>query len=1323
MAAHAPEFTHLHVHSEYSMLDGLSRVPELVEEAQRHGMSALALTDHGVLYGGIEFYEAARQAGINPIIGVEAYVAARRMTDREQQDRTSAHITLLAKDVVGYRNLLALTSKAHLEGFYYKPRIDHELLAERREGLIALSGCPSGEVAWALRQDDMAAARRAAEFYRETFGPENYYLELQSHGLDFQPTVNRGVLTLARELDLQVVCTNDSHYTRKGDSAAQDLLLCIQTNSLVDDAKRLKMYTGEHYLKSPAEMWQVFGAEVPHGLTNTMAVAEKCHLELVFGRLDFPNLPFVPEGESSDDFLARMCWENLPRRYERATPEIEDRLRYELEVVRTTGFAAYILFVWDFVDYARRRGILCGPRGSAAGSIILYCLGITTIDPIAHGLTFERFLNPERIQMPDIDMDFADSRRDEVIEYVAERYGRDHVAQIVTFGRLLARAAIRDVGRALGYPLSEVDRVAKLIPALPVGMTLERALATSPELKQLADEQEHVRRLIESARQVEGITRHASTHAAGIVVSGEPLVHHVPLQRGARGENVIMTQYDMHGLETIGLLKMDFLGLTNLTLLENALRMIERTRGVSLDLRRLPLDDARTFEMLSNGDSTGVFQLEGAGMRRTLRDFRPTSVDHLAAIVALYRPGPMAHIPTYVAAKDGRRAITYLDPKLVPILEGTYGVIVYQDQVLQIVQAIAGYSLGQADILRRAMGKKIKEEMQHERDNFLGGARNNGVGPAVAAKIWEYIEPFAGYAFNRAHAYCYAYIAYQTAYLKCSYPVEYMAAMLSTQADDTDRVVAAAGECRRLGIPLLSPDVNRSGLAFSVEGAPSPQPSPPILGEREPPGISDPQPSPPILGEREPPGISDPQPSPSILRETEPLGLPDPRPPAPDPRPDAVRFGLGAVKNVGGGAAALLVAEREANGPYRSLDDLCERLDLRTVNKRVLEALARAGALDAFGRREQVLAGIDRALAAGQQTQRAAGVGQQTLFGAQFAADQPSALPAAPALSDRQRSLWEKEALGFFLSDHPFQEAARFLASRITTNTSQVTEELKGERITLAGAIMSVRKVVTKKQETMAVAQLEDLHGAITAVVFPRTYAHNPEIWREDNVVVATGRVDVRRVEAQAGDEDLRGVPELIVETAEEWTHVESSEFQVPGSESQVPGPRSQVPGPRSQVSDPEPPISALKSQLLHEESKLDDVGAAGTDDLSTPREADDETNPPSSWEAPAEHGTSEGRGAEPGTWNSELGTRNSEARRVMFIFHESGDQAADLERLRQLHSALGRWEGADPYVIAFDSSAGRRQLVGESLRVRYGPELASEAEAILGSGCVQLSG
>ncbi len=1218
MAA-APEFTHLHVHSEYSLLDGHSRLGDLVAEAKRQGMSALALTDHGVMYGALEFYEKARQVGIKPIVGVEAYVAARRLSDKENADRSSNHLTLLAKNEAGYRNLLALTTIAHTDGFYYRPRIDHDALVAHSEGLVALSGCPSGEVPYALRHEEPDRARKAAAFYRDLFGPD-YYMEVQYHGIDFQPAQNRAVIELARELDIKVVCTNDSHFTRREQADAQDLLKCIQMQCLVDDPKRERVYTDEHYVKSPIEMEAVFGAELPEARRTTMEIAEKCNLELTFGRLDFPRLHFVPDGQSPQDFLAQMCWDGLPRRYERVTPEIEERLRYELDVVRTTGFAAYILFVWDFVDHARKQNIMCGPRGSAAGSIILYCLGITTIDPIAHGLTFERFLNPARIQMPDIDMDFADTRRDEVIEYVATHYGRDHVAQIVTFGRLLARAAIRDVGRALGYPLSEVDRVAKLIPTLPVGMTLDRALSVNPELKQLYDEQDHVKKLIDSARKVEGIARHASTHAAGVVVSGEPLGHHVPLQRGARGENVIMTQFDAHGLELIGLLKMDFLGLANLTLLERTLDLIKQTRGITLDLQKLPLEDAKTFDMLSRGDSTGVFQLEGSGMRRTLREFRPASVHHIAAVVALYRPGPMSHIPTYVAAKDGRQKVAYLHPKLEPILKETYGVIVYQDQVLQIVQAIAGFTLGQADILRRAMGKKIAEEMKRERDNFVDGAERNDVDPAVAAKIWEYIEPFAGYAFNRAHAFCYAYIAYHTAYLKCNYPAEYMAAMLTTQGDDTDKVAAAAGECRRLNIPILRPCVTKSDESFAVET---------LTGQ----AIADPS----RLG---------------------------------------VRFGLATIKNVGAGAARLIVEERKANGPYRSLEDLCERVDLRAVNRRVLEALAKSGALDDFGPRERVLAALERTMAAGQQAQKAAGVGQQSLFGGDSGTPTTTPLPIVPSVPERERLGWEKEALGFFLSKHPFESAARALAGRVTANTSQVTEEMKDERVTMAGAIAGMRRIMTKKGEAMAVAQLEDLHGTIEAVVFPRTYALTSEIWQDDNVVIVGGKIAVRA--DGRGDDEGKGRPEILVDTAEAW-----------------------VPNDSDGGEDFAAMVSSSDQIVLAGSIALDNTDTYESDGLTSGEGIVPEAD------------------ALPG-----VPTVAGQAQTLLTIeFRESGDRRNDLERLRLLKDLLAQSVGDDPYAITFVAGNRRSRLVGERLRLRYTADLAQAMEGILGAGCVSIAG
>src|SRR4051794_6189888 len=1261
--AGAPPFTHLHVHTEYSLLDGLSRVKDLIKQTRALGMDAIGLTDHGVMYGAVEFYLEAQKAGIKPILGVEAYVAPRRMADRSgQEDKSGYHMTLLARDVEGYRNLLELVTKAHLEGFYYKPRVDKELLAQHAGGLIATSGCPSGEVARAIREGDLAAARAATLYYRDLFGAENFFLEIQDHGLDFQPEITRAKVALSRELGIPLVATNDLHYVHSKDADAQDILLCIQTNSAFSDPKRMRMEGGQHYLKSPAEMARVF-AELPEALATTRLIAERCNVDLRFDRLDFPNLSFVPENEHPHAYLVRICRDRLRELYRPLRPEVEQRLEYELGVIEKTGFAAYMLFVWDFVRYARERGIPCGPRGSAAGSIVLYCLGISTIDPMEYGLTFERFLNPERIQMPDIDMDFADDRRDEVIDYVVRTYGRDHVAQIITYGRLLARAAIRDVGRALGYPLSEVDRVAKLIPTLPLGITIERALQDSPELKALYDGDPALKRLVDTARSVEGTIRHASTHAAGVVVSGEPLVHHTPLQKVAKGD-LVMTQYDQKTLEHIGLLKMDFLGLTNLTILERAAQLIQESRGITLDLDHLPEDDPRTFRMLSEGDTTGVFQLEGQAMRRYIRELRPSSIRHLAAMVALYRPGPMAHIPTFIAGKEGRVQPSYLHPALEPILEETYGVIVYQDQVLQIVQAIAGFSLGQADILRRAMGKKIAEEMKKERDNFLTGARNRDVPEPVANQIWEYIEPFAGYAFNKclagdtelvdlkgdrhrvadvppgtwllsvddrghlmanrvvesfptgekptvrmttasgrtvvctldhkfltpdgfrplaeigvggalavgvgdtllpshvvrkdrarpaalerarrrragapppraggalparqppvaqpsrlaadsvvsieplgvqptynltmaapyhnyllasglvsanSHAVCYAYVAYQTAYLKANYPAEYMAAVLSSHGDDSDKVVMAVGDCRRLGIAVLAPDVQRSQKHFTVE----------IVGED----------------------------------------------PAGEPR-RGIRFGLSAIKNVGEGAVDAMLAEREAAGPFRSLDDFCRRVDLRAVNKRVLESLIKGGALDAFGARERLLAALDGVLAGAQATQRAEARGQASmfdLFGGGNEADADAApvstLPVVPEVPRRERLGWEKEALGLFLSDHPFQEAARWLRRRVTATTASIGEDSAGERVVVAGVLSGVRRIITKRKDTMLVAQLEDLHGSIELVVFPRTLERTGDVWQDDSVVIVEGKADQKRLGA-----DDRAVRQIICESVECWT-------------------------------------------------------------------------------------------------------------------------------------------------------------------------------------------
>jgi DNA polymerase-3 subunit alpha len=1060
------DFVHLHVHSEFSLLDGLPPVKRIVETAKRQGMRAVALTDHGNLYGAIDFYSQAKSAGVKPIIGVEAYVSPRGMSDKlGSQDRNYFHLVLLAKNLEGYHNLIKLVSRASLEGYYYKPRIDRALLAEHTRGLIALSACYSGEPSRAILEQDFRRARDAAGWYREIFG-EDYFLELQDHGNPDDQVVNSGLIELHKQLGIPLVVTNDSHYTVAEEAAAQDVLLCVQTNSTEPDPKRMRMEPmGAFCLKTSAEMWQLFG-HVPDALRNSVEIAERCDLQLEFGRLSFPALDhLIPRGQTPQSFLARTSEEGLQRRYGASLlEEHRQRLGYELEVVEKTGFAAYILFVWDFVDWARRRGIQCGPRGSAAGSIILYSLGISDLDPVKHGLTFERFLNPERIQMPDIDMDFADDRRDEVIQYVIEKYGRDRVAQIITFGRLLARAAIRDVGRALDYPLNEVDRVAKLVPTLPIGLKLADALEQSPDLKALYDGQPHIKRLIDTARSVEGVARHAGTHAAGVVVADQPLTNYVPLQRATRGDSA-MTQYDMKVLDKIGLLKMDFLGLANLTMLSKALENIKLGHAIELDLATLPLDDPKTYAMLGRGETRTVFQLEGSGMTRCVQELQPSSLDHLAALVALYRPGPMAHIPSYVARRDGREKPEPPDPSLKDVLDESYGIIVYQDQVLQVVRKLAGYSLGQADVLRRAMGKKDKLVMAQEGPKFVSAVMERGYTQVAAEKIWELLQPFAGYAFNKAHAYCYALVAFQTAYLKANYPVEWFAAVLSTIAADTEKVVGVVGECRRLGVSVLPPDVNSSELDFRVES-------------------------------------------------------------------DGIRFGLSAVKNVGEGAVEQMLRERDANGAYTSLEEFCRRQDLHTVNKRVIESLIKCGAMDGLGQREVLLDSkrLDSAIAAAQIEQKAASTGQTSLFDMFGGGGEAVAHPMTPAVngveavSARERALWEKEVLGFQFGDHPFMEAAAWLSGQLTHDTSQLTPELSGERVKIAGLVTGVRRILTKSKSQMAVVVLEDLHGAIEAVAFPRVYERSADVFRDDVILVIEGKVDTRSER-----------PQIVIDRVEEW--------------------------------------------------------------------------------------------------------------------------------------------------------------------------------------------
>ena len=1047
------DFTHLHLHSEYSLLDGMTRLDALFAACHQLGMDSVALTDHGVMYGAIEFYTKAVKEKIKPIIGLEAYVAPRTRSDREgRQDGSANHLTLLATDRTGYNNLLTLTTEAHLNGFYYKPRIDKELLAEHSAGLIALSGCPTGEVSRQFRNNNPDGARKAAEFYKELF-PGRFYLELQEHGLTEMAGLTAQIVQLGKELDLPLVATNDVHYVAPDDADVQDILVCIQTNTTRDDTKRFRMSGSSYYLKSGDEMAALF-PDLPEALRNTRVIAEQCNLALDFSRLHLPDV-IVPPGVNPDDYLTEKCWEALPRLYQPVTDAARERLAHELDVIKRTGFSLYIMIVADFVNYARDHNIYFGVRGSAAGSIVCYCMGITGLDPLAWNLTFERFLNTERLNMPDIDMDFADDRRGEMIEYVASRYGRDRVAQIITFGTLGAKAAIRDVGRVLAYPINEVDRLAKMVPMLPVGITLERAMHDNQVLQQEYDANESARVLIDKARRLEGIARHASTHAAGVVISKDPLTDHVPLQKVAKadaarqGEEGVMTQYPAEGLEQIGLLKMDFLGLANLTIVGNAVELIRRARGISVDINRLPLDDAKTFEMLGRGETTSVFQLEGSGMRRYIQELKPQDVQDLAAMVALYRPGPMAEIPRYIKARHHESEPTYLHDVLKPILEPTFGVIVYQDQVLHIARAVAGYTLGAADILRRAMGKKKKDEMAREQKHFLEGAVQNGIPKEKAQAIFDLIEPFAGYAFNGAHAACYAMLAYQTAYLKANFTVEYLCAVMQSALGTMDKVAVAVAEARRLGISVLPPDINRSDVNFTVEG----------MGDMA-----------------------------------------------------AIRFGLAAIKNVGEGPVRDIIAERTQGGPFKDIDDFANRVNMQSANRRVLESLIKAGAFDGLARRSQLLAVLDRLMGVAGSAQRAQVTGQGSLFDVMSAEQRPSflVLPDMPEVDSHEKLDWEKELLGLYISEHPLQRAAVQLAGTVTALCGEVDESMVNQQVVVAGAITSVRRITTKKGTPMAFVMLEDLQGGIEVTVFTRQYQDYEALLEMDRIVVVRGKVQLR---------------------------------------------------------------------------------------------------------------------------------------------------------------------------------------------------------------------
>jgi DNA polymerase III subunit alpha len=1052
------DFVHLHVHTQYSLLDGTIRLDDLFQKAKEYQMPAVAMTDHGNLYGAIDFYKHAYRHGIKPIIGCEIYVAPKSRFDKNGYGigETAHHLVLLARNLQGYRNLMRLSTAGFLEGFYYRPRVDKELLKQYHEGLIGMSACLHGEIASHLLRGNSTEAEQVAEQYRNIFGEGNYFIEIMENGLTEQKKANQGLIELSRRIGLPLVATNDCHYLKQEDAEAHEVLLCIQTGKTMEDADRMRFGTDQFFFRSPEDMKRLF-AYCPEAIENTIQIAEKCNLTLEFGKFFLPNFEINPD-ETLDERLKKAAREGLAAilpNILRGKPgnlrEVyEKRLQQELEMIRSMGFAGYFLIVADFIDYARKKDIPVGPgRGSAAGSLVAYAIGITSIDPIRYNLFFERFLNPDRVSMPDIDTDFCPEGRDEIIRYVTEKYGSDKVSQIITFGKMQARAVIRDVGRAMSIPYGEVDRIAKLIPNV-LNIKLDEAIKREPRLKEEQKGNPRIKKLLDLSLALEGLNRHSSTHAAGVVISDLPLVDRIPLCKSPKED--VVTQFAMNEISDVGLTKFDFLGLKTLTVIKDALGFVREGRGGDVDLANLPLDDRQTYELLMRGDTDGIFQLESSGMKDVLVRMKPDCIEDVIALIALYRPGPMDNIPEFIARKQGKTKIVYEAPELESILKETYGIIVYQEQVMQIAVAIGGYALSEADILRKVMSKKKTEEMESkEKPKFLAGARKKKIPETKALSIWEQMETFGKYGFNKSHSTAYAIISYQTAYLKAHYPAEFMAALLTSEKDNRDKIISHIGSCREMGINVLPPDINESMSDFSV------------VGER-------------------------------------------------------IRFGLAAVKNVGVGAIESIIAVRGSEGPFRSIVDFCDRVDSRKSNKRVVESLIKCGAFDSMGhKRRQLMICFEEIMDKAQKRQREKASGQSNLLEQFEQADGPPIkggssddfLPDIPEWEHKELLANEKETIGFYITGHPLSRYADRLAMIVTADSSNLTAKNDRETLIMAGVVSSIREVQTRRKETMAYITLEDLKGSTTVIFFPEIYKSSYDLLHGEDPLLVKGTVDI----------------------------------------------------------------------------------------------------------------------------------------------------------------------------------------------------------------------
>lgn len=1117
----ASDFVHLHNHTQYSLLDGLTKVPDLLGYIKEAGMHAVAMTDHGTLSGAIEFYKEARASGIKPIIGMEAYVASRTLHDKEPQDKIYYHLTLLAMNCEGYQNLMRLTTIANLEGFYYKPRVDRQLLEKYNAGLICLSGCASSEIGEALRQDQYEQAKASAEWYKNVFG-DRYYLEFQDHGhpehtslWDEQLRINQGLFKLNEELNIPGVVTADAHYLKHTDQEAHEILLCVQTGSFMSDDKRMSLKDFELHVTDPQEIIKRWGKEHPQFITNTRAIADRCDLTIELGKILIPKFP-VPKGETERTYLEKLVYQGLAWRYggtketdaskltiagaKKALPkQVTERAEYELSVIEDMGFNGYFLIIADFINWGKDKGIVFGPgRGSAAGSIVSYSLKITEIDPLEYDLLFERFLNPDRISMPDIDIDIQDNRRGEVIQYCVEKYGKDRVANIVTFGRMAARNAVRDVARVLQVPYVEADRLAKMIPPPVQGrhIPLSTSLQNDHDLKREYATNETAKQVFDLAVQLEGTIRSHGVHAAGVVIAPEEIVKFTPLEMAQKG--VVATQYSMGPIEQLGMLKMDFLGLSNLTIINNALRIIRKVYGKTIDLPTIPMDDPKTFELFQRGDTTGVFQFESAGMKRYMKELQPTQFDDLIAMNALYRPGPMQFIDDYIARKHGKKQVEYEHPALKAALANTYGVLVYQEQFMQVSKDMCGFSGGQADTLRKAIGKKQRDTMAKMKTEFIDGmVKHSGVTQDFAEKFWKRIEAFADYGFNKSHSTPYAMIGYQTAYLKANYPPAFMAALMTSDYDDIDRLAIEITECKHMGLNVLPPDINESFGEFAIV-----------------------------------------------------------------PNKQAIRFGLNAIKNVGGGAVEEILHARE-DKPFASLEDFLTRVNCRTVNRKAMESLIKAGALDRFAERGTLLYNLDLILAFAARQQKQASSGQTDIFGGlELDEEHRPTLDLAPppeAIDKREQLSWERELLGLYLSQHPLELFETLLAEQ-TVPLVSLTADHDKRPVTIGGAITDVREITTRNGQKMAFVKLEDQFGEVEVILFPSSYQQTVGLWERDKVVLIHGKVNARDKDGNPSAEI-----KVMVDDAREITLQQAAAYQPTGKKTKLPKAKSlkvPMPGP-----------------------------------------------------------------------------------------------------------------------------------------------------------------